>query len=63
MTGEGEDRDANFASLTGDHRTTYTWAAYRVNRRWVMGSSADRIRLLDSSVEHFKQSAEERVGW
>ena len=63
IDGVGDEREAMFVSLTGDRESTYRWSAYRMGGRWVMGSSADRISLLDASLDHFHQSAEERVGW
>lgn len=47
ITGEGDDRDANFVSPDFDGRDTYSWSAYRYNGHWAFGSSAERLRLVE----------------
>lgn len=48
VTGESDERQANFVSrnYVGD---PYQWSAYRMNGRWCYGSSGDPLRIL--SVE------------
>lgn len=46
LTGEGEDRTATFRSKSHRDGSEYDWDAYRVNNRWVFGSSAQRLSLV-----------------
>ena len=43
ITGEGEKRRATFA----DQYTEDEWEAYRYNKHWAYGSSADRLRVVE----------------
>ena len=46
VEGEGEDRRASFVQvLNRDQGTLFMWDAYRFNRRWVYGTSAQRLSL------------------
>ena len=45
ISGEGESRTAKFVSIDGSG-AFYTWEAYRYNKRWAYGTSAQRLSLL-----------------
>jgi hypothetical protein len=51
LTGEGNDRRATFGSpdqrVPGEDRVWYQWDAYRYKGRWVYGSSAETLRLVE----------------
>jgi hypothetical protein len=48
IVGEGNDRRATFrSSYPNPEDGTYEWDAYRYNRRWAYGSSAEPLRLLE----------------
>lgn len=47
LTGEGESRHATFRQ-DDKNGNPYEWDAYRNNRRWVYGSSAQRLSLVSA---------------
>lgn len=50
IKGSGDSRRALFTSRRCGlpvAKTTYDWEAYRYNGYWALGSSADRMRILD----------------
>ncbi len=46
ITGTGDDRRATFESVDEDRHDVYTWQAYRYNRRWAFGTSAQTLSLV-----------------
>lgn len=51
IEGKGHDRHAVFESADLLHGGSYEWEAYRYNKRWVYGTGADRLSLVDVITE------------
>ena len=59
ITGDGEDRCATLISETmegGSHH----WEAYRMNKRWVYGSSADSLSVVAVVAEGGRSGKESK---
>lgn len=47
ISGSGKERTAKFVSKVFDGGSCFDWEAYRYNGFWALGSSADRMKIID----------------